>query len=900
MAAALVVDDAGVFGVGSGVAAADRMLQLCHRVGRPHVLFALGTPGVFTARTQVFLHERVAAEGRAVRADGFLGHLENADAAHLTRGAVEVLLHEVGLQAHRLEQLRAAVAQVGAHAHLGHDFAQALADGLDIVVDGLFGGDFGEVGHPRNRRVEVGDRFECEVGVNRLGPVPGERGEVVDFAGVTRFDDQPGPHPQALFHQVVMDAGEGEQRGNGDPAPVHPLVGEDDDVVAALNGVHRPGADGGELGLDAACAPLGGIGDVEVERLELAARVRRDVADAGHVVEVEDRLLDFEAHGGVDRVDVEQVGARPDEGAQAHDHRLADGVDGRVGHLGEQLPEIVVQRLGAVREDSERGVVAHAADAFLAGFRHRPHQELEVFLGVAERLLTPQQRLGKLVHRAGFLGIVEAQAGVFDPLAVGLGLRELHLEFVVLDDAALFEVDHEHPAGLQAPLFDDLRLGNGQHARLGGEDHQSVAGLEVAGGAQAVAVEHRAHLPPVGKHHRGGAVPGFHHRGVVLVERPAAVVEQGVLLPRFGNHHHRGLRHRVAREGEQFQRVVEGGGVRLALVGDGVELAQVVSEDGAAQNPLACPHPVEVALDGVDFAVVGHHAVGVGEAPLGEGVGGKALVNDGERRHHFGLLQVAVVLAHLIGEQQTLIDDGPARHGGHVVLLPVREVQPQNRVARAAANHVQLALQRVGHQGVGAGADENLADDRLFFLHRRAHRHGVVDGHVAPAEHHLPLGNHGALEFLLAGAARGDFLGQENHAHAVVAGRRQGHALKTHLGAVEGVGDLQQDARAVAHEGIGTDGPTVVEVFQNLEALGDDVVRLLPADVGHHAHPTGVVFGIRVQAALGRPAHLLGRGRLLRPGLRPRCRGFPLVVFLHVCTPCAGSHSPASSQAAKL
>ena len=54
------------------------------------------------------------------------------------------------------------------------------------------------------------------------------------------------------------------------------------------------------------------------------------------------------------------------------------------------------------------------------------------------------------------------------------------LDFGVVDDAALFEVDQEHLAGLQAPLLDDTLLGDRQHADLGRHHHEIVIGDDVA------------------------------------------------------------------------------------------------------------------------------------------------------------------------------------------------------------------------------------------------------------------------------------------------------------------------------------------------------------------------------------------------------------------------------------
>ncbi len=92
-----------------------------------------------------------------------------------------------------------------------------------------------------------------------------------------------------------------------------------------------------------------------------------------------------------------------------------------------------------------------------------------------------------------------------------------------------------------------------------------------------------------------------------------------------------------------------------------------------------------------------------------------------------------------------------------------------------------------------------------------------VHRHIAPAQQHLAFGLDGALHLLLAGQAGGVLLGQEDHAHAVLAGGRQLHALLGHFFAVELIGNLDQDAGAIAHQRVGTHRATVVDVFQNLQ-----------------------------------------------------------------------------------
>src|SRR5690606_16898023 len=110
-------------------------------------------------------------------------------------------------------------------------------------------------------------------------------------------------------------------------------------------------------------------------------------------------------------------------------------------------------------------------------------------------------------------------------------------------------------------FFDDAVFGDWQGAGLGGHDDEVVICDQVAGRAQAVTVEQGADLASVGEGDGGGAVPGFHHGRVVFVEGAAVGVHSGLLFPGFGDHDHHGMCQRVAGHNQEFQAVVEGGGV---------------------------------------------------------------------------------------------------------------------------------------------------------------------------------------------------------------------------------------------------------------------------------------------------------------------------------------------------
>ena len=862
---ALVVDDLRVFLVGAEVVGAGRMLQLGDRIGRPHVLFATGTPGVFAARVQHGGQHGVVTKGRQVVADGFLGDFKHTDAFHAAGGAGEVFLHRGTVQAHGFEQLGAAVGHVGRHAHLGHDLGQALADGLHIVVDGLVGRQIaGQV------LVHVHQGFQRQIGVHGFGTVACQHGEVVHFAGGAGFHDQTGSSAQTFAHQMLVDGRQGQQRRNGDLGGRQMAVADDQDVGAALDLVHGLGAQRGQLGFHAFTAPAQGVGDVNGRALELAVGVLFDLAQLGHALEVEDGLLQLQTHGRVDLVDVQQVGLGAHEGHQRHHNGFADGVDRRVGHLREHLAEVVVQRLVLAGQHGQRAVIAHGANAFFAVLGHGGQQELDVFLRKTKGLLALQQRqlagLGWHDKVGRHFDLVQLDAQVLDPLLVGLGVDDIGLELVVLNHAPLLQIDQQHLAGLQTPLAHDLAVRHGQYTGFGRQDDQVVLGYDIARGAQAVAVQRGADLATIGEHQRGRAVPGLHHGGVVFIEGAAALVHGFVLLPGLGNHHHHGLADGVARHGQQLQAVVEGSGVGLACEADGVELFQVFAQHRGSHHAFTRHHPVVVAAHGVDFTVVRYIAVGVGQRPLGEGVGRETLVHQTDGRDAALIGQIVVVHAHLVGQQQALVHHGTAAHAGHVILFAVLQAQVLDGGRGGLADHVQLALQCVLHDHVRATADEHLAHDGLFFAHGGRHGHVAVHGHIAPAQQHLAFGLDGTFQLLFTGQAGGMLFGQEDHAHAIFTRRRQLHPLLGHFFAVELVGNLNQDTCTVTHQRVGTHGTTVVNVLEDLQRAQDDVVALLALDVGNKAQSAGIVFvAFGVQAVFLEVCYFCSRGHGSRP-----------------------------------
>ena len=152
-----------------------------------------------------------------------------------------------------------------------------------------------------------------------------------------------------------------------------------------------------------------------------------------------------------------------------------------------------------------------------------------------------------------------------------------------------------------------------------------------------------------------------------------------------------------------------------------------------------------------------------------------------------------------------------------------------------------------------AAADEHLHVGRLGRLDGFAER-GIVGRHVAPAEQRQLLGLDLVGDDALDDFAPGLFLRHEQRADRVVAGLRQREAELLGLAREEGVRNLHQDAGAVAGARIGADRAAMLEIAENADRVGDDLMRLLALDVGDEADAAGILLeaGI-VEAFGGRP-----------------------------------------------
>ena len=300
--------------------------------------------------------------------------------------------------------------------------------------------------------------------------------------------------------------------------------------------------------------------------------------------------------------------------------------------------EVVIQRLVLVRHDSQRRIISHRSDRFVARQCHRRHQEFNIFLGVAEGLLLIQQRHVGLRQQGRIRQIAEFDAHRINPLLVRFGIRVRIFDFLVVDNATGVQIDQKHFTWLQAPFFNDLGFRNRQGARFRRHHHQIIVGDDVTCRTQAVAIQRAADLATVGKGHGGRTVPRFHHRGMIFIKRAPVVVHHGVIFPGFRNHHHHRLRYRVAGHDQQLQRIVEAGGIGLAFKNQRIQFLQIGAQDSRAHDAFTGAHPVEVTLDGIDLAVMSDHPVRMRQRPFREGIRGETLMHQSQRRNETRVL----------------------------------------------------------------------------------------------------------------------------------------------------------------------------------------------------------------------------------------------------------------------
>ena len=442
--------------------------------------------------------------------------------------------------------------------------------------------------------------------------------------------------------------------------------------------------------------------------------------------------------------------------------------------------------------------------------------------------------------RGGLIKRVNGQRLLGNPVAIGLFLGVTGAQLVVVDHAAAGKVDLEHLTRSQAAARQDVLGAHLDGAHLARQHKAAVARHVVASRAQAVTVEGGAQGATVGKGDSGRTVPRLHEHGLVSVVGAAFLTQAVVVVPRLGQQHGRGTRKRATVHDQELEHVVQNRGVGTLAVDDGHHTLKIVLQHGAVQVGFAGANPVDVALEGVDLAVVDDKAVGVRALPAGRGVGGVARVDERHGRLDGGVVKIDEEAAHLRGDQHALVHDGARAHGTHVEDLVAQGKLGVGLLFDGAAAHVQATLKGIAGGRIVRTAQEGLQDSRHAGAGCLA-QVVRVDRHLAPKEQrHAGLGaallKHaaGILYALLV-------LREEQHGHAIVALCRQNLAALLGLFTEKVVRNLEQDAGAVAGILLESCAAAVLQVDQNGQRIVQNLVMALTVDIGKRADTTCIV-----------------------------------------------------------
>src|SRR6478609_669716 len=173
-----------------------------HRLRIEQVQFSLAAPQVLTAYVEPAMGESGQDDWISPRVSGrdfAREHLETNPAEPRGRTS-EVLVDDVLGQTEGLEDLGADIGRDGGDAHLRHHLEHALAQRLDVVPDRLLSAESAY----RALGDQVVDGLECEIRIDRGGPVADQQCDVVHLAHLAGLHDQSGLRTLPGRDQMVM------------------------------------------------------------------------------------------------------------------------------------------------------------------------------------------------------------------------------------------------------------------------------------------------------------------------------------------------------------------------------------------------------------------------------------------------------------------------------------------------------------------------------------------------------------------------------------------------------------------------------------------------------------------------------------------------------------------------
>ena len=196
------------------------------------------------------------------------------------------------------------------------------------------------------RSASAGHGRERQAGADGVGAVAEQGGEAVDVAHVVGHHHERGPRPQAALAEALVDGTGRQQRRDRRPVGPGVVGSRTSDARAALDGGHRLVAPGGRR---RPAGPPGPSATGKVASSGMTGHGALSVSSRSSTPDGYRKNDGSVSSSAASAASVRSGGPGAEQRAQAHDQPLAQGVDGRVGDLGEALAQVVVPAAGGGR-----------------------------------------------------------------------------------------------------------------------------------------------------------------------------------------------------------------------------------------------------------------------------------------------------------------------------------------------------------------------------------------------------------------------------------------------------------------------------------------------------------------------------------------------------------------------
>ena len=572
----------------------------------------------------------------------------DTDSADSGNRSGKIAVDDLLRKPHCLKDARRLIGLNGGNSHFRCNLYDTGEKRLVVILDGRM------IILVQNSPVnQLGNALMGKIRVNRAGTKAKKCCDLVHISRLSGFQNNGYLCSFLRPDQVLLHGGYGKKRRHRHVVFIHAAVRQNNNVLSLCGRtVHS------DVQL-LQCALQRGVLVIKKRNgFRMEARLIQG-ADLHQIHTGQNRMIDLQ-HAAVLRLLIQKVSIGTNVNRGIRDHLLTQGIDRGIGNLGKQLLEIIEQQLVLSGEHGKRNIMSHRGRGLHAVLCHREDVIPHVLIRVAENLI---ELVAKLLIVGRYFFVRDGKSGqmqqvAVQPLTVRLASCIKALALLVRNDLFLLRIHKKDAARLQARLLHDMLRCNVENTDLRGQNQTVVICDVVAGGTKSVAVQGRTHHIAIGEQDCRRAVPGLHHRCIVVVEILFVLLHEAVVLPRLRYDDHHGKRKRHPVHIQEFQRVVQHRRVGALFRNDRENLINVLLHDRRGHGLFTGQHTVAVAADGIDFAVMRDHPVRMRAVPGRGCVGGEPGVHDGNRGLVVTILQIVVELPQLHDKEHALVNNG--------------------------------------------------------------------------------------------------------------------------------------------------------------------------------------------------------------------------------------------------